>query len=70
MLDREAVILHGSETFLSFAWDTKLPENVDHGVWNTSLFAKPSDTPKATGTFSGMTPVLVQREVLATLCPL
>jgi hypothetical protein len=69
-LDQKAIALQGATSMLGFAWDTKLPENVNDEAWNTSPFAKPSDTPKPTGTFSQMTPVLLKRETLAVLCPL
>jgi hypothetical protein len=70
LLDQKAITLEGLESELSYHWDTRLPENVNDSSWNTSPYAKPSETPVSTGAFSNMTPLLLKRQVLAVLCPL
>jgi hypothetical protein len=66
------MVLQGAESMLTFAWDTRLPENLDDDAWTTSPLSasKPSDKPRPPGEFSEMTPNLIKREVLAVLCPL
>ncbi|KAH8705804.1 fungal-specific transcription factor domain-containing protein [Talaromyces proteolyticus] len=70
LLDQRAIALQGAITVLGFAWDTKLPENVNDCDWNTSPFSKPSDAPRSTGAFSQMSTILLKRETLKVLCPL
>ncbi|KAF7184131.1 hypothetical protein CNMCM7691_004690 [Aspergillus felis] len=69
LLEQRAVAFDGTQSLLSFPWDTQLPLNADDGAWNTSLFMKPSEIPSPTQDFTDMTPILVKRHVLSILCP-